>query len=101
MNRIALAALALACISAPAFAADVKVTVSDADQKNWALIPNLFDQCITGASMHGEVKGCRVIGDFITGFAGAVASSPQVPAPAPDAAPKDAPAAPPVSPPTP
>ena len=99
MNRIALAAFALACISAPAFAADVKVTVSDADQKNWALIPNLFDQCITAAALHGEVKGCRVIGDFIMGFSGAVANAPAVPPPEP--APKDAPAVPPVSPPTP
>lgn len=66
--RLLLAAVTIVALTSAASAKDVPMQVSDVDQQSFAVISPLFDQCVFGAAMRGEVAACRQIGEFLKAF---------------------------------
>ncbi len=76
MRRI-LAVVALAA-AGPAFAGEITVKVSDADQAAFGNLPGAVDACVAGLQLRGDAAVCKAIAAFANEFGAKVkAAVPQ------------------------
>ena len=68
-------------IATPAGAADVSISITDAEQANFAQLSGAFDQCVAKAILHSDGSVCKNILDFITLLAPKVAAGRAPPPP--------------------
>lgn len=75
--RLVLAAAIAVALAGPARAADVQVTVTEAEQASWEVVADLFEKCIGAAVSRGDATMCRNLYSFTAAFGAKVSVAAQ------------------------